>query len=107
MSNRRSRIYERQIGVELMTSTTTQDIAPAIFEAAAKQCGVAVETITPATHFQNDLNFDSLDVVEFTMAVEEALGVKIADDRIADLVTVQMVIDFVIEQKRAPVESRS
>ena len=75
------------------------DVITTIVELAAKQGGVAVETVSPATHFQNDLNFDSLDAVEFTMSVEEALGAKIPDDKVAELTTVQMVIDYVKDQK--------
>ena len=84
-----------------MAQVDAVPIEQAIMFAAAKQGGVAVETITPATHFQTDLNFDSLDAVEFTMLVEEALGVKIPDEKIAELTTVQMVIEIVTTQRCA------
>ena len=94
-----------------MSSTNTgQDVATgsieiAVIAAAAKQGGVPVESVSRRTHFVNDLHFDSLDAVEFTMLVEESLGVKIPDERIAELVTVQMVIEFVTTQKSASVVS--
>jgi hypothetical protein len=51
-----------------MAEFTTTDVEQRIIAAAAKQAGVAPETISRVTHFRNDLNFDSLDFVELTMA---------------------------------------
>ena len=76
-------------------------IEQAIIRAAAEQGGVPVESVSPSTHFTNDLDYDSLDAVEFTMKVEDALGVKIPDEKIPELVTVQMVIDYVTVQRSA------
>lgn len=77
-----------------MTSVDAATIEQTIIRAAAEQGGVPVHAVSPATHFQNDLHFDSLDAVEFTMKVEDALGVSIPSERVPDLTTVQMVIDF-------------
>jgi acyl carrier protein len=76
-------------------------IEQAIIHAAAEQGGVPVEQVSPATHFRDDLNYDSLDAVEFAMSVEDALGVKIPDEKVSELVTVQMVIDYVRAQQTA------
>ena len=52
------------------------------------------ETITESTHFANDLNIDSLDVVEFTMALEERYDIAIEDEEAKSLHTVGDVITY-------------
>lgn len=74
-------------------------IEQAVIHAAAEQGGVPVETVSPATHFQNDLHYDSLDAVEFAMKVEDALGVNIPNEKVPELTSVQLVIDYVKSQR--------
>jgi acyl carrier protein len=78
-----------------------EEIQSKIISIAAEQAGVPVEQVTPATHFENDLNFDSLDVVEFAMEVEDELGVSIPDDQVDKLKTVELVVEYVAEQLSA------
>ena len=40
-----------------------------VIEIAAKQGGVEPSQATPEHHFENDLNFDSLNKVEFAMSL--------------------------------------
>jgi len=55
--------------------------------------GVDPSRITPDTHIVNDLNADSLDVVELIMAIEETFDVSISDheaekmETVGDLIT--------------------
>jgi acyl carrier protein len=74
-------------------------IEQVIIHRAAAQGGVPAQSVSPATHYQNDLHFDSLDAAEFAMNVEDALHVNIPSERVPDLTTVQMVIDYVKTQK--------
>jgi acyl carrier protein len=74
---------------------TREEIQPKVIDLAAEQAGVEKSEITPATHFVNDLHFDSLDVVEFAMEVEDELKVSISDNEIEKLQTVGDVIDYV------------
>jgi acyl carrier protein len=48
---------------------------------AAEQTGVDASTVTPESDFFTDLNFDSLDAVEFVMKVEETFDVNIEDQQ--------------------------
>jgi acyl carrier protein len=75
-----------------------EEIQVKIIAIAAEQAGVGVEQVTPATHFVNDLNFDSLDVVEFAMEVEDELGVSIPDDQVEKLQIVEDVVNYVADQ---------
>ena len=80
---------------------TREQIQSKIMSMAAEQAGVALEQVTPATHFVNDLNFDSLDVVEFAMEVEDELGLSISDDQVEKLQTVEDVVNYVAGQLSA------
>lgn len=72
-----------------------QAIEAKIIELAAEQAGVKPEEVTPATHFRNDLNFDSLDEVEFAMEVEDEFELSVADDDVEKLQTVGDVVEYV------------
>lgn len=61
---------------------------------AAEQFGVEDSTITLDTNFHQDLNSDSLEVVEFVMAVEEAFDIEIPDEAAEEIHTVQDALDY-------------
>ena len=64
----------------------------------AEQFSINTESITMETTFVDDLAVDSLDVVELTMAIEEAFDVPEFDDAlIAELVTVGDLYQFLSE----------
>ena len=64
-----------------------------------EQLGVEDNQVTPAASFVDDLNADSLDLVELIMAIEEEFGtpqnkLDIPDEDAEKIVTVQDVIDY-------------
>jgi acyl carrier protein len=81
---------------------TREETQSKVIDLAAEQAGVDKSEVTPATHFVNDLHFDSLDVVEFAMEVEDELEVSISDDQIEKLQTVGDVIDYVVAHAGTP-----
>jgi acyl carrier protein len=64
--------------------------------------GVSEEEISPAATF-SDLDLDSLDLVEFALAAEEELGVRITDEEAEQLDTLDDTVKL-LEQKGATVE---
>ena len=62
----------------------------------AVQFSISESSVTMDTSFIDDLGADSLDVVELTMAIEEAFDVpEVDDDIVAGLVTVGDVYQFI------------
>jgi acyl carrier protein len=70
--------------------------------------GILVETlsvdddkVTMEARFQEDLETDSLDLVELVMTMEEKFGIKITDEEAAQIKTVGDAVDFVMTQADA------
>ena len=53
------------------------------------------DRITPEARFQEDLEADSLDLVELIMTLEEKYGIKISDEEANKIKTVGNAVDFV------------
>jgi acyl carrier protein len=54
------------------------------------------DKVTMEARFQEDLETDSLDLVELVMTMEERFGIKISDEEAAEIKTVGDAIDFVM-----------
>jgi acyl carrier protein len=63
----------------------------------ADQLSVNEEDVVPEASFIDDLNADSLDLVELIMSLEEEFGVKISDEDAAKILTVQDAMDYMQE----------
>jgi acyl carrier protein len=68
-----------------------------------EQLGVDESEVTPAASFADDLNADSLDLVELVMALEEEFSDKerileIPDEDAEKIKTVQDAIDYIRER---------
>ncbi len=57
--------------------------------------GCDEDKVTPQASFMEDLEADSLDLVELHMALEDATGAKIPDEDIATLKNAQDVLDYI------------
>lgn len=56
--------------------------------------------ITEDSNIEVDFGADSLDVVELTMELEKAYGIRIDDVVISDIATVKQVVDTIDEMKK-------
>jgi acyl carrier protein len=74
---------------------TDQEILTGLGEIIDEVAGVPAEEVTPETSFVDDLDIDSLSMVEIAVAAQDKFGVEIPDDQLKDLTTVQDVIEFV------------
>ena len=63
----------------------------------AKELSVSEDEVTPDASFIDDLNADSLDLVELIMAIEEEFNVKISDEEADKIKTVKDAMDYLHE----------
>ena len=61
----------------------------------AESLGVPRNEVVPAASFIDDLNADSLDIVELVMAIEKEFDVEIPDDEAEKIRTVQDAINYI------------
>jgi acyl carrier protein len=64
----------------------------------ADQLGVAEEEVVPDASFIDDLNADSLEMVDLIISLEEEFNIQIADEDAEKIKTVRDAIDFLNEQ---------
>ncbi len=65
-------------------------------EIIADQLGVDEDEITMATDLIDDLNTDSLDLVEIMMAIEEHFGMEeVPEDELENLRTIGDIVEYI------------
>lgn len=66
-----------------------------------EQLGVEEDKITLESRFREDLEADSLDLVELIMAFEDEFGGEISDDEAQKLKTVGDAVDYMLQRQEA------
>ncbi len=61
------------------------------------QLGVDESEVVPSASFVEDLNADSLDLVELIMSLEEEFKIQISDEDAEKITTVQEAQDYIEE----------
>jgi len=74
---------------------TDQEILAGLAEIIDEIAGVPADEVTPEKNFVEDLDIDSLSMVEIAVAAQDKFGVEIPDEQLKDLKTVQDVVTFV------------
>jgi acyl carrier protein len=60
------------------------------------ETGVPVENVVFGKSFADDLDIDSISMMTIVVNAEEEFGVKIPDDKVTDLKTVDDAVDFIV-----------
>ena len=61
------------------------------------QLGVDESQVTPNASFEEDLNADSLDLVELIMSLEEEFNIEISEEEAERIRTVGDAVDYIRE----------
>lgn len=75
----------------------TADAQQRLRRIIAEQLSVDEEEVVPEASFIEDLNADSLDLVELIMTLEEEFNIKISDEDAERIQTVQDALDYLQE----------
>ncbi|MCA1588464.1 MAG: acyl carrier protein [Chloroflexi bacterium] len=65
-----------------------------------EQLGVDDEEVTPTASFVEDLNADSLDLVELIMSLEEEFGMEISDEDAERIQKVSDAVEYIEEHQQ-------
>ncbi len=71
------------------------EILAKVREILVEQLDVDAAKVTMEASFQDDLDADSLDLVELIMELEDQFGVKISDEDAQKIQTVGQAVDYV------------
>ena len=74
---------------------SNEDIQKGLAEIVEEVAGVAADDVTAEKSFVDDLDIDSLSMVEIAVQAEDKFGVKIPDDELANLKTVGDAVDYI------------
>lgn len=74
---------------------TTDEIRAGLAEILNEVADVSAEDVSDDKSFADDLDVDSLSMVEVAMAAEEKFGVKIPDDELPKLKTVGDAVSYI------------
>ena len=78
-----------------------EEILTKIQEITADRLGVDESDVTPDASFREDLEADSLDLVELIMELEEQFGMEIPDEEAEKITTIEEAVDYVVEHQPA------
>jgi acyl carrier protein len=77
------------------TSMERQELEEKVRKVLAENLGRDFEEVTLEARLEEDLDADSLDLVEAVLALEEELGVKIPEEEMESVKTVREAVDLV------------
>ena len=73
------------------------EVLAGIKEIVEEVAGIPAASIEMDKNFSDDLDVDSLSMVEVVVAAEERFGVKIPDDQVSELATVGDAVNFIVK----------
>ena len=75
---------------------TKDEVFAKVKEITVEQLGVDEDEVTIEANFRDDLEADSLDLVELIMAFEEEFGGEISDDEAQKITTVGEAVEYLM-----------
>ena len=76
-------------------ANTEQEVLDGLAEIVNEETGLPTDSVERDKSFTDDLDIDSLSMVEVVVAAEEKFGVKIPDDEVKNLRTVGDAVAYI------------
>ncbi len=81
-----------------MSIPSKEEIQAKVISIVAEHLARDPSEMTRETSYQNDLNADSLDIVEVVMDLEEAYDMNVPDEDAQKIDTIGATVDYIHEQ---------
>jgi acyl carrier protein len=85
-----------------MAALTREEVVEKIRAHLSEELGIDAATIEESSRFKEDLEADSLDLVELVMELEDGYGIRMPEDEAERIKTVGQAVDFVLSHASAP-----
>ncbi len=72
------------------------EVVQKVQDIIAESLGVKRSEVVSSASFIDDLNADSLDIVELVMTIEKEFDIEIPDDEAEKIRTVQDAVDYIV-----------
>jgi acyl carrier protein len=86
----------------MAATLTREEVLDRIRSHLAEELGIDASAIAEESRFKEDLEADSLDLVELVMELEDGYGIRMPEDEAERIKTVGQAIDFVLNHAPAP-----
>ncbi|MGK0552127.1 acyl carrier protein [Enterococcus faecalis] len=75
---------------------TREDVLQKVAEIISNHFDIAVDKVTDQLNIKDDLNADSISVMEFVLELEEEFGTEISDEDAEKIETVGAAVDYIV-----------
>jgi acyl carrier protein len=77
-------------------AASREEVYERVKDVLVEQLGIDEGDITEEASFQEDLDADSLDLVELIMELEDQFAIKISDEDAQGITTVGQAVDYIL-----------
>jgi acyl carrier protein len=81
-------------------ATVSEELFERFTKCAVNVLSVDAAAVTPAARFKEDLEADSLDLVEFVMELESEFGVEVPEQELEGITTVGQAFDLIVAKTK-------
>lgn len=81
--------------------TSRQDIQTILKDIFKETLNIEPERLKPETALRDELNLDSLDMIEVVYEIEERFDVQIPEERVREIMTLDQIVDGLAEALEA------